>query len=201
MYVIGITGGVGTGKSTILDMLKDNYNCVIIKTDDIGRMLMEPGQKAYEQVVALFSEDILLSDKTIDRKKLADIVFNNANKLMVLNSIVHPLVKKYITEEIGYCKAKDNIEFVFIESALLLEDHYNVICDDFWYIYSDENIRRERLKESRGYSDEKIDSVIMNQLDEEAFKKQCRFMINNNDSLNDTKEQIDRIINEEYRRK
>lgn len=198
MYVFGITGGVGAGKSTVLRLIKENFNASVIEADEVGRMLMEPGNSAYLKIVEIFGEDILDNPveqgSPINRAKLAGIVFNNKNKRMVLNGIVHPLVKKYITEEIGRIRCAEKYDYVFVEAALLIEDHYDIICDELWYIYADEETRRERLKSSRGYSDEKIDSVFASQLSDEQFRSHCSRVIDNSHDEQMTLGQLKEII-------
>lgn len=198
MYVFGITGGVGAGKSTVLRLIKENFNASVIEADEVGRMLMEPGNSAYLKIVEIFGEDILDNPgeqgSPINRTKLAGIVFNNKNKRMVLNGIVHPLVKKYITEEIGRIRCAEKYDYVFVEAALLIEDHYDIICDELWYIYADEETRRERLKSSRGYSDEKIDSVFASQLSDEQFRSHCSRVIDNSHDEQMTLGQLKEII-------
>lgn len=188
--VIGITGGVGSGKSTVLRLIEQKYNACIIMADDVARELMEKGRSAYLQVVEFFGEDILDADGSIDRAVLADIVFNNKNKLMVLNSIVHPLVKKDIIELITKLRISEEYDYVLVEAALLLDDHYDVFMDEVWYIYTDEAVRRQRLKTGRGYSDEKIDSVMKNQMSDEEFKKKCDIIIDNSKTEQDTLRQL-----------
>ena len=198
MYVFGITGGVGAGKSTVLRLIKENFNASVIEADEVGRMLMEPGNSAYLKIVEIFGEDILDNPgeqgSPINRVKLAGIVFNNKNKRMVLNGIVHPLVKKYITEEIGRIRCAEKYDYVFVEAALLIEDHYDIICDELWYIYADEETRRERLKSSRGYSDEKIDAVFASQLSDEQFRSHCSRVIDNSHDEQMTLGQLKEII-------
>ena len=198
MYVFGITGGVGAGKSTVLRLIKENFNASVIEADEVGRMLMEPGNSAYLKIVEIFGEDILDNPgeqgSPNNRAKLAGIVFNNKNKRMVLNGIVHPLVKKYITEEIGRIRCAEKYDYVFVEAALLIEDHYDIICDELWYIYADEETRRERLKSSRGYSDEKIDSVFASQLSDEQFRSHCSRVIDNSHDEQMTLGQLKEII-------
>ena len=194
MRVIGITGGVGSGKSSVLKLLKERFNAYILIADDIAKETMCRGNAGYEQVVEMFSEDILDKDKNIDRTKLATIVFHNENKRILLNSIIHPLVKKIILNKINELKIAGTYDYVFVEAALLIEDHYDVICDELWYIYVPADIRRQRLKDSRGYSDEKIDSVFKSQLNEEAYKKACINVIDNSKDIEDTMLQIDKLL-------
>lgn len=194
MRVIGITGGVGAGKSSVLKLLKERFNAYILIADDIAKETMCRGNAGYEQVVEMFSEDILDKDKNIDRTKLATIVFHNENKRIVLNSIIHPLVKKIVLNKINELKIAGTYDYVFVEAALLIEDHYDVICDELWYIYVPADIRRQRLKDSRGYSDEKIDSVFKSQLNEEAYKKACINVIDNSKDIEDTMSQIEKLL-------
>lgn len=199
MYVFGITGGVGAGKSTVLKLIADNFNAEVIQADEVGRKLMQPKEKAYCMIVDLFGEDILTGKgdtAMIDRGRLASIVFADSNKRIVLNSIVHPLVKKFITEEIGRISCEGKREYVFIEAALLIEDHYDAICDELWYIYADEQTRRRRLKISRGYSDDKIDSIIGSQLSDMEFRKHCQRVIDNSGDEENTLKQLKEIVAE-----
>ena len=190
MKVIGITGGVGCGKSTVMDLIENNFNAYVIKADDVGRHVLDRGTKGYEQFVTLFGEEYLDSRGNVNRDRLAQTVFHNPNKLMVLNSIVHPLVKKTIVEEMARIRCMEQYDFFFVEAALLLEDHYDVFCDELWYIYADIDSRRERLRNSRGYSDEKTDSIMKNQMSEELFRKRCDYVLDNSGSIEETFEQL-----------
>lgn len=182
MKVIGITGGVGCGKSTVLDIIKDNFNAYIIKADDVAKELMNKGQKGYNEVVEFFGMDILDANREIDRPKLAEIVFNNPNKRMVLNSITHPLVKSEIVNTITNLKIEDTYDYVFVEAALLLEDHYDVFLDEIWYVYAPVDVRKKRLIESRGYSEERIDSMMASQLTENEFRLASDVVVDNSGS-------------------
>lgn len=194
MKVIGVTGGVGCGKSTVLDLIQENFNAYVVKADDIGRNVLDKGTCGYCKVIELFGDNILQRNGEIDRKKLAEIVFNNKNKLMVLNSIVHPLVKKIIVEDMGKVRCDGKYDFYILEAALLFEDHYENFCDEVWYIYTDKDIRESRLKESRGYSDEKITSIMKNQLSEEDFRNKCDRIIENNSSKEDVLNQLKKML-------
>ena len=170
MKVFGITGGAGAGKSTLLSMLSDIEGCFCVQADDVAKMHMKKGEIAYEKIVFLFGEDILAADGEIDRKKLGEIVFKEDNKRLVLNSIVHPSVKNFFLEDIEK-KREEGVENYFIEAALLLEDHYERFCDEIWYVYAKESLRRERLKLTRGYTDEKIDGIFKSQLSDEYIRR------------------------------
>ena len=107
--------------------------------------------------------------------------------------MVHPAVKSYIIEEIRKERDAGQVPFVVIEAALLLEDHYDEICDEIWYVHTDREVRKRRLMESRGYTDEKSEKIMKNQLPDERFFEQCQFVVDNSsDFIENTYEQIDR---------
>lgn len=193
MKIIGITGGVGSGKSRVLSYMEEAYNAVVCQADHVAWELQEPEQKCYAQIVKHFGKDILNDDGTINRKKLGQIVFNDNEQLLVLNGIMHPAVKETIVQMIQSEQEKGTDYFV-LEAALLLEDGYKQICDELWYIYTDEDTRRLRLKESREYSDEKINAIMASQLSEEIFRKECQIVIDNSGDFEDTCYQIDKSM-------
>lgn len=190
MKIIGITGGIGCGKSTILELLQKNFNACVIKTDDLGRKVLEPGTEGYLQVVNLFGEDILDSHGMINRSMLAEIVFHDEEMLCLLNDIVHPLVKMEVCHDIARAKEQGRYDFYFIESALIFEDHYELLCDEVWYITAELSVRVERLMKSRGYSEEKILSIMAQQLSDEEFSNRCDFVLNNSTTLEYALEQL-----------
>lgn len=194
MRIIGITGGIGSGKTAVTELLANNFNAFIIKADDVAKKTMEIGNAGYNQVIDIFGSEILNEDKSINRIKLAEIVFHNKHKLMVLNSIIHPLVKKLITEQIGDLKCEEKYDYVFVEAALLIEDHYDIICDEFWYIYAPEEIRAQRLKSSRGYHDDKIKEIFANQLSSDEYRKHCKEVIYNDKGLDATLGQLKKLL-------
>lgn len=179
MKIIGITGGVGSGKSLILSFLKDNYNCEIIMADDLAKDLCKKGRMCYKPLIKLLGESVLDDSGEIDRRVMARMIFENDDLRSKVNGIIHPGVKKYIRSRIAHLKRLCRKDFLFIEAALLIEDGYKEIVDELWYIYTDEAIRRKRLKESRGYTDEKIDSIMASQLSEDEFRENSDFEIDN----------------------
>ena len=190
MKVYGITGGAGTGKSEVIKMLQQNFGGCVIMSDEVARELMQKGNISYQLIVEYFGRDILMDDGEIDRKKLADHVFNHKEALEKLNSMTHPYVKDEIRKLIAEAEASGECRFVALESAILLEFGYEDICDEFWYVYTKPEIRRQRMKETRNYSDEKVDSVMRNQQPDEVFFEQCSFVIKNNTTLSDVYAQL-----------
>ena len=168
MIVLGITGGVGSGKSKVLYDLKDNHGAFVIEADKLAHTLMEPGQTIYQEVVKAFGRDILEEKDPyfIDRSKLGQIVFNDKDKLTTLNNISHPLVKKHILEVIAEHRLQGKTKIFVIEAALLIQDGYDKICDEIWYIWVDKEERIKRLMAQRGYTREKCISMMNSQEDD-----------------------------------
>ena len=191
MKVIGITGGVGAGKSEILKYLKEKYKAVVIEADKVGHLLMEPGGACYYSIVEKFGSSILNGDQTINRTKLGKVVFADEALLKELNKIIHPSVMSHIVSEIAKERAYHRTNYFVVEAALLIEDHYDVVCDELWYIHTEESVRAKRLKEARGYDDEKIASICANQKSPEEFRSACQVEIDNSGNLADTCRQID----------
>lgn len=186
MKLIGITGGVGSGKSQVLSFIKEHYLCRIYLADEVAHIVQQKGQICYEEIVALLGEDILGADGEIDRKAMAAKIFADETLLDKVNAIVHPRVEEFIREKIREAYLLGDVELFFIEAALLIEAGYGHIVDEMWYIYTREDVRRERLKASRGYSDEKISQIMANQLSEEEFRAGCDYVIDNSGRLEDT---------------
>lgn len=186
MKVIGITGGIGTGKSTLLNLIKANYDAYIVEADGLAHRLMLPGEPVYEQIVNTFGTEILNEDKTIDRGSLGNIVFKNEEALRRLNEIVHPAVKAYIIKDIEQKKKEEKTAFYVIEAALLIEDGYRTICDELWYVYTQREERIRRLLSGRGGSPEKWEAVIANQSSETYYRTHCDVVIDNGENLEKT---------------
>ncbi len=193
MITIGITGGVGAGKSTVLDFLAEKYQAYVMKADEIGHLVMEPGQECYEPVIALFGKQIIKDDKTIDRRQVSDVVFSHPDMLERLNEIIHPAVKRYIRRQLEL-KRQQGQKTCVVEAALLLEDHYQEFCDTIWYIHTDQEIRIRRLMENRGYTREKSISIIASQAPEEFFRANADYVVVNNTDLKETWQQIEEGI-------
>ena len=196
MKVIGITGGVGAGKSAILAYIKEKYNCRILLADEAAHLVKEPGQPCYEKLVKLLSRDILNGDGTINKQKMAEKIFASELLRLEVNHIIHPAVKELILNAIAEERKKEQYDFFFLEAALLIEDGYLEIVDEMWYIYAREEVRRQRLKTTRKYSDEKIDAIMESQLREEDFRKYCKVVIDNSEALTDACRQIDEKLGE-----
>ena len=194
MRIIGITGGVGAGKTQVLLYIDQHYKCRIIRADEAAHLLYEPGQECYDRLVGLLGDTILRLDGSIDKPKMAAAIFGDRALLEGVNKIVHPAVKQYILEQIAYEKEKNEVDYFFIEAALLIEEHYDQIVDELWYIHSDAAVREKRLAENRNYSAQKTADIMKGQLSEEEFRKHCKVVIVNNGDLEETYQQVRNIM-------
>ena len=188
MKVIGITGGVGSGKSRVLAYLEEAYGAVICQMDETARSLQKKGTLCFERIVEVFGHEILDAQGELNRAALGSIVFASEEKLAQLNGIVHPEVIRHVAKDIQSKEAQGRS--LYVVEAALLPDVGKELCDELWYIYADESVRRERLKASRGYTDEKISQMIASQPQEERFRSTCSVVIDNSGSFEDTMKQI-----------
>ncbi len=181
MYVIGLTGGVGSGKTVAAHQLAKITKAELLIADELGHLVMQKGKKGYRQIIDVFGEKVLDKQGEIDRNQLSSIVFSNAEALRQLNGIIHPAVKEYITEYIAARKGQKGL--LILETALMFETGCDTLCDEIWYIHVPPEIRKERLKKHRGYSSEKSESIMKRQLQEEAFLNRCPKVIENDKSI------------------
>ena len=180
MKFIGLTGGVGAGKTTVLKVMKQMYRVRILIADEIAHEQMEPGTPCYKKLHEVFGEfDIWREDGSINRPKLAQLLFSDEEKRLILNGIVHPAVKTYILGEVEKERQKGFYEYVILEAALLIEDHYDTLCDELWYVYASEQTRKKRLMSDRGYSEQKVEQIFAAQLSDETYRSYCRVVIDN----------------------
>lgn len=195
MKFIGITGGVGAGKSAVLDYLATKPGVRVMLADEIAHELMEPGTDCYEQIRKTFpNEDIYREDGHFDRMKLAKVIFSDEKKRVQMNEIVHPAVKRYVIAEADRGRQEGKPALLVLEAALLIEEHYDEICDELWYIYTREDVREARLMESRGYSKEKVQQIFASQLKEAEYRRHCSIVIDNNAGLAEMQHQIDEAV-------
>lgn len=197
MKFIGITGGVGAGKSAILNYISQHYRAKVVLADDLAKSLMEPGAVCYAKLRELFvDEEVFDAQGFMEKEKVAKLLFANPKLRQEMNELVHPAVKSAVMDMVEKEKVNGYYEYFFFEAALLIEDHYDELCDELWYIFTDENHRRQRLKAARGYSDDKIDAMFASQMSEEVFRKYCKQVIDNNGTPEQAFASIRKILGE-----
>jgi dephospho-CoA kinase len=194
MKVIGITGGIGSGKSLVARILIKRYGACFLDTDRIAKEQMAIGGASYQGVVDYFGRDIVQEDGSIDRRRLSEIVFRDSQKLQKLNALTHPNVREAIREEITQFRDRGLVPYLIIETALMIEAGFDDLCDEVWYVYTPEEIRRSRLKKGRNYSDERIDAVFASQSKAVAFRKKYSKVIENTGDVWSLEQQVEQLL-------
>lgn len=191
--VIGMAGGVGSGKSTVLSIMEQEYPVQICMADELGHAALEQGTEAYGAVVAAFGEEVLRGDGRVDRNVLSDIVYRDGEKLSVLNGIIHPYVKKEIRRRIDQCPSG---RLFVLETAILFEAGCDELCDEVWGVITEDEIRIRRLMESRGYTREKAESIMKKQMGNGELARRCQRLIVNDGDWEELRRQISTYANE-----
>ena len=194
--IIGITGGVGCGKSTVLNYLHEQYDCVIMPADDIANNLEKKGGECYEPLIALLSEEILLPDGEMNRAKIAEMIFQNEELLKEVNAIVHPAVRRVVEKEISKIHAGNPEQIILVESAIFVEAGFLDILDELWLVTAGAENRKERLMKTRGYSEERCETVMARQFSDAEYAAYADHIIDNSKGLKELYEQIDILMTE-----
>jgi dephospho-CoA kinase len=186
---IGLTGGIGSGKSTVSQLLGE-LGAFVIDADKVGHEIYLPGKEAWKQVTAAFGQDILAPDQTIDRKKLGAIVFGSDDARKKLNSIVHPLMFKDIDRRIKEKRADGFTEPIVVEAAILIEANWLPLADEVWLVVTNKNAVIERVASQRGLSAKDTEARIASQLSDAERRKYATLVIENDGSLEDLKKKV-----------
>lgn len=191
--VIGITGGIASGKSSVSQFIRDELGFTIIDADIASREVVEPGEDAYKQIVDSFGPEILNADHTIDRAKLGEIIFHDKEKRLLLNSIVHPAVRRNMIagKEAAFERGD---ETVFMDIPLLFESKLTAMVDKTLLIYVDEPVQLQRLMRRNDYSEAEALARIRSQMPLADKKPLADAVIDNNGSLDETKRQVGKLL-------
>lgn len=187
--VIGITGSIATGKSTVTDILKDlGYN--VIDADKIAHQLMKVGNENYDAIVSYFGDKILNPDKSINRIKLGNIVFNDKKQLNKLNNLTHDNIFNKIKENIEFYKN----EIIFVDIPLLIElkikGELSIEFDEIWLVYVDRQIQIERLAKRNNISYDEAEKLVNTQINIDDKVQYCDFILDNSKDIDYVKKQI-----------
>jgi len=192
MFVVGLTGGIASGKSVVSNMLRD-LGASIIDADEISREVMIPHTKCWEEVIASYGSELLLEDLTIDRKKLAISVFKNSEQIKKLNRIVHPYIMQRIEEMIEKIKAKYPQALVIVDAALLVETGVYEHYDKLIVVYVSKETQLKRLIIRDAMSQEEAESRIELQSPLTEKLKVADYKIENEGSLSETREEVEKV--------
>ncbi|KGT39968.1 MAG: dephospho-CoA kinase [Heyndrickxia faecalis] len=192
--IIGLTGGIASGKSTVSNMLKTK-GFTIVDADIAARKVVEPGELAYEQIIEAFGEGILLQDLTLDRKKLGALIFADEALRMKLNSIVHPAVRAWMTREKDRA-IENGKKTVFLDIPLLFESRLTYMVERTILVYVDGETQLKRLMTRNGLSEKEAQMRIRAQMPLSEKKALADAVLDNNGSLEETKQQLEKIVSD-----
>lgn len=191
MFVVGLTGGIGTGKSTFAVLLAER-GAQVIDADLLGRDALAPGRPAWKSTVGQFGDEILAANSMdIDRKRLAAIVFSDPKKLAALNAIVHPVIFKGVADELERLRETEAI--VVLDAALIVETGLDSSCDVLMVVDSDDDERIRRLERDRGMSFADVRARMGVQSDRIRLLDAADIVVSNNGSLEDLAQEADRV--------
>ncbi|MFJ5758277.1 dephospho-CoA kinase [Neobacillus sp. NPDC093182] len=190
--VIGLTGGIASGKSTVSSMLKE-MNITVIDADVEARLAVEKGEPAYQKIVAEFGDDILLDTEEIDRVKLGSIIFHNAEKRQLLNSIVHPEVRKRMNDQVEAARVRGE-QVIVLDIPLLFESKLTHMVEKTILVYVDRDIQLKRLMERNDLSMEDAEARIKSQMPLSEKVALADAVINNNGTIAETEKQVIEVL-------
>ena len=194
MKVIGLTGGIGSGKSTVSQLLLE-LGAVILDADKVGHEAYQPGTEVWQEVVAAFGREILTPEGDIDRKKLGGIVFSNPESLTQLNQVMHPRMFEMMKVRIEQYR-QQGAKVVVLEAAILLEANWTPLVGQVWVTVASESTVVRRIKGRTGLPEEQIRARIRSQLSSEERVKHADVVISNNGSLDELKTKVNELWGE-----
>src|SRR5579863_2697850 len=192
MLTIGLTGGIGSGKSTVTKILAE-LGAPIIDADKVGHAIYEPGGPAYPDMIAAFGEGILAPDRTIDRRKLGPIVFADPSALKRLNSIVHPKMFTRMREMVTAMRAAGERRPIVIEAAILIEANWQPLFDEIWLVVTSRERVIERVERDRGLKPEQTEARLRAQLSDDERRKYATSVIRNDGTLEELRAAVTRL--------
>lgn len=195
MVVIGVTGGLGTGKSTVAGMFKQ-LGAVVLDADVMAHEVMEPKNVAWRQILKTFGEDVLNEDHTINRRRLADIVFRDAQRRRALEAIIHPHVLRRVKQQLHRLRRVRGTRAVVLDVPLLVEVGARDLVDALVVVTAPPEVQRERLKKKFQWSEEEMDARMAAQWDLAAKVALADEVVDNAHGVDVTRTQVKRIWNQ-----
>ncbi len=190
--LLGVTGSIGTGKSTVAKMLEE-LGAPMIDFDVLSRVVVEPGKPAYEDIVSFFGKQVLAKDKTLDREKLREIVFRDMEKRKKLESFTHPRIGEAYSEQVEQLSQGKEQAIIQVVIPLLIETHMQAMFDHLLMVYAPEKVQLKRLMERDHINEELALKIIRSQMPVEEKKGYCDLVVDNSGSLADTRKQVEEV--------
>jgi dephospho-CoA kinase len=184
--VIGLTGGIGAGKSTVTQMLEE-LGAAVIDADQVGHQVYLPDLPAWREIVEAFGTEVLNADRTINRQALGRIVFADQEALRTLNRIVHPKMFDRMAELIAELRGRGGMKAIVVEAAVLIEANWQPLVDQVWVVVAFEPVVVERLAKQRSLSPEQVRTRIATQLSNDERLKHAHVVIRNDGALDEVR--------------
>ena len=190
--LLGVTGSIATGKSVVARMLEE-LGAPMIDSDVLSREVVEPGKPAYQDIVSFFGEQVLSEDKTLDREKLREIVFQNMEKRKKLESFTHPRILEAYFEQLDRLSQREEPLIIQFVVPLLIEVHWQAMFDHLLMVYAPEEVQLKRLMARDKISEDLALRIIRSQMSVEEKKGYCDLVVDNSGSLEDTRKQVEEV--------
>jgi dephospho-CoA kinase len=184
MYVIGLTGGIGSGKTTVAKVL-EGQGAVVLNADLVGHEVYLPGRPAYDEIIEAFGREVVAEDGTIDRKKLGPIVFADPANLAKLNSITHPRIKEMMRDKLAGIEKKGAI-FAVLEAALLFDARWEDLADEVWVTVAPADRRRAHLRAKRHPVEQVLERFQKAQMDSDERIRRSDIVIDTGGTMEET---------------
>lgn len=198
MEIIGLTGGIASGKSTVANYLRQE-GMTVIDADLIARQVVEPGQEGLEKLVEAFGSQILTKEKELNRKYLGRMLFSDSLARYTVNDILHPLIRQEMMRQIGQAE-QSGLKQVFLDIPLLFEAGYQEMCHEILLVYIPQSLQAQRLKERDHLTDVEVKDRIASQMSIEDKLPMATVIIDNSQSISHTQEQVHKwLIEKNYR--
>jgi dephospho-CoA kinase len=199
MLTVGLTGGIGSGKSTVAQILGE-FGAPILDADKVAHTTYAPGGPAYDAVVAAFGTDIVAPDRTVDRRKLGAVVFGNPEQLNKLTSIVWPATFEALRRKVAELRASYAKLPIVVEAAILIEANWQPLFDEIWLVRAPREQVLSRIEIQRGAKPSETEARIRAQLSDEERTKHASLIVENNGSLEELRELLKEIWAEALKR-
>ena len=197
MKVIGLTGGIASGKSTVSGLLRDKYGAVILDADEVAREIAEPGEPLWEAFVSRYGKERVLSkDGTLDREAIAEIVFHDSAERIWMDGAAHPLIKQRMLDRLAECKTTGE-KLIVLDVPLLFEAGWETIPDEVWVVYVDQKTQLQRLMNRNNLSETLARERIASQMSMEEKRRRADVVIDNNGTQEETATQVQRLLSKE----
>lgn len=191
--LIGLTGGIASGKSTVAQFLK-SFGYAVIDADLVGHQLLLPGTPSYQTVVERFGPLILNQDQMIDRRALGTLVFADSSERHWLEALLHPMIAKEIEQSILEAMPQTKNQIVFLEAAVLIEAHWHSRCDQVWTIEVEPSLAIQRMHQRNQLTRDQAQARLNAQLSNEQRRSYAQYVIGNNGSLTKLRTQVQREL-------